>query len=349
MRKKFYKSVIFSNTPLKSRFKHEDEFQIYPIQSSSVPKYTYIKEFPLIIEYWIDVDLNPVLPDDMDTPGGMISRTTNQTNQLNKLMRLLSVLSNHRFYTSPLKVTYGIELPDHKDDFHLMEDKASRAFMTFYNDPIIRNNLKIDSFSKIIGVPPMKLRKHPDYFINNPVEQPEGEIVFPERIGHAFESYFSLSIDEQLLINSCAHLVCNGLDIADTMKSLSFISFVSAIETMVDFDFKRANTDVEIECHDCHSIASSPFTCQKCGKPIWGVKVKFREFLKKYVSSNQNSITKYNRIYNIRSQITHQGLLLLGDERIGWDRSPKAELQYNTYMETRQLSRLSIINWLIKN
>ena len=40
-------------------------------------------------------------------------------------------------------------------------------------------------------------------------------------------------------VNSAASLICNGVDLRTKMKSLSFISFVSSIETMVNYKFRN--------------------------------------------------------------------------------------------------------------
>ena len=40
-------------------------------------------------------------------------------------------------------------------------------------------------------------------------------------------------------------------------------------------------------------------------------------------------------------------MLLLGDEDYNWNKSDKRDSQYMTHLETMQLSRLSIVHWLI--
>ena len=79
------------------------------------------------------------------------------------------------------------------------------------------------------------------------------------------------------------------------MKSLSFFSAVSAIETMINLEYKEEK--IEFDCNHCKSLKSSARICQKCGKPKWGIAEKFREFLGKYVSNSKSSRRKFNKIY----------------------------------------------------
>ena len=51
----------------------------------------------------------------------------------------------------------------------------------------------------------------------------------------------------------------------------------------------------------------------QCGRPIWGVTAKVKNFLKEYVSSNDEDVKNYNKIYNLRSKITHTGDIFTGD------------------------------------
>jgi hypothetical protein len=40
-------------------------------------------------------------------------------------------------------------------------------------------------------------------------------------------------------------------------------------------------------------------------------------------------------------------MLLLGDEQLNWAKSDKVDSQYITHLETMQLARLSLVNWLL--
>ena len=87
---------------------------------------------------------------------------------------------------------------------------------------------------------------------------------------------------------------------------------VAALETLSDMVTNDKDL-IEEDCHSCHHIKSSPYICPKCGRPIWGVTAKVKNFLKEYVSSNDEDVKNYNKIYNLRSKITHTGDIFTGD------------------------------------
>ncbi len=126
------------------------------------------------------------------------------------------------------------------------------------------------------------------------------------------------------------------------MKSLSFFSFVSSIETLVNYEFR--NERVEYTCNDCKALSSSERNCKKCGSPIWGVSAKYREFLFKYVSNDPNAKKMYNKIYDIRSKITHTEYLMNGENFLNWNFDDKTEEIARKHLEAMQLARRSLIN-----
>jgi rubrerythrin len=62
-------------------------------------------------------------------------------------------------------------------------------------------------------------------------------------------------------------------------KNLSFISFISAIETLVNEEYRDENNKIEYSCNKCKAIKDSPFKCEVCGNPTWAIGYKFKEFL----------------------------------------------------------------------
>ncbi len=131
------------------------------------------------------------------------------------------------------------------------------------------------------------------------------------------------------------------------MESLSFFSFVSSIETLVNYEFK--NEKVEYACSDCKTLKSSERSCKKCGSPIWGVTAKYREFLFKYVSNDPNAKKMYNKIYNIRSKITHTEYLMNGENFLNWEFNDKTKEISTNHLQAMQLARRSLINWILKS
>ena len=205
-------------------------------------------------------------------------------------------------------------------------------------------DLQINDFKKN-NSEPIKLVSRKDYYWYEPISGDKNEIDLPSNIDLILAKYFNLSKEEQKICDSSLHQFCNALDLFNTMKSLSFFAFVSCIETLVNYEFK--DVIVEFDCNDCKSIKSSSHQCNKCGKPIWGISAKYREFLFKYVANNIEAKKLYNKIYNIRSQITHTGFLINGDNFIDWDFNDKTESINIKHLEVMQLCRRAVGNWLI--
>jgi hypothetical protein len=348
MRKKFYKNIIFSKTPLTGHFRFGDYFQIYPCDFENAPKSEHASDIPLVIEFWIDEDENPEVSEDLESMKSFISPTTNQTNKLNRLTRLLSAITNHRFFNnSETELKWGSPLPDDIEaDKEKFNQTSSSLILGFYYYPQIGDDLKITSFSEQRHED-VKLIDHRLYYRHDPIEDKKKEITFPHTINQLLDKYFSFESKAKKIVDTICHLICNGIDIQSKMKSISFLCFVSSIETLVNFEYKDKKDGVEFECHDCQTLKSSPITCKKCSRPIWGVKAKFKSFLKTYVAYSENAQTKFNRVYNLRSNIVHSGMLLLGDEQIDWTKSEKANSEYMTHIETMQLARLALVNWML--
>ena len=350
MTKKFYRNIIFSKTPLTSFLRVGDHFQIYPCDFENAPKSRFCNDFPLAIEYWVDEDEKVEVSDDWEDLKEHFSKTSLQIIKLNRLTSLLSSITNHRIFNyAEIEFRWGVPLPDkelNETEKQIVNNTPSQAIFGIYTYPDMWKDLQIKEFSEQRHQS-AKLISHFFYYENDPFDDKTKEITFPVTIHKLVEAYFNLNGKTLKIVNSITHLICNGIDIKLKMKSLSFLSFVSSIETIVNYELKDKNDEIEFDCPDCQAVNKSPLKCPKCDRPIWGVKAKFKAFLKAYVAGSANSVKKFNRIYNLRSDIVHNGMLLLGDEQLDWAKSEKTDSQYMIHIETMQLARLSLVNWLL--
>ncbi len=348
---KYIKNIIFSQIEVTKIYRFKDEFQIYPLNIENAPNSKKSKHFPLIIEYPYDEDefkgVKPFDGKEDDDINVMISQLSHQTNKLIELTNLLSTISNFRFFFyRNVSMSWGIPNPDEINDNNREEvnNLSSKWSAQLYCYKNMSKDLQINSFS-IPEFDKIKLIPKIDYYWYEPMYGDKKEVDLPENIDIVLEKYFSLTTEEKKICNSSLHQFTNGLDLFKTMKSLSFFAFVSCIETLVNFEYR--NNKLEFECNDCKSVKTSNYSCNKCGKPIWGISAKFREFLFKYVSSGLNAKKLYNKIYSIRSQITHTGFLLSGDNFLDWDFTDKTEAINIKHAEAMQLCRRSVSNWLV--
>lgn len=350
---KFIKNIIFSKTPLNGCYRYSDKFQIYPINIERAPTSTFAEHFPMIIEFcYEESDVKEVNKFEEMKEYFPISELTAQTNKLIQITNLLSTISNFRFFFyRQAEMKWSIPLPDipieeMTEEMRTEYNKSSSKWsMLLYAYPNMGNDLKITEFSKT-DFPKVDLIEQVTYYYYDPLESKNKSINFPHTINEILDKYYSLNEKTKKVIDSGMHQFCNGLDLFKNIKSLSFFSFVSSIETMVNLEFK--DEKIEFECNDCKTLKSSERTCQKCGRPIWGISAKFREFLFKYVSDTPEGKKLYNKIYTVRSKITHTEYLLSGDNFLEWNFTDKTEEIELLHLKAMQLGRRSFANWLLQ-
>lgn len=345
--RKYFRSVLFSKTPLRSQFRFEDRFQILPIVSENAPYSPYARHFPLFIEYFIDYN-EKEFPEGM----GLIKETEARQVVEDEYINLLSVLSNHHFFKyRGNQFNWGIKTPNEGFEKLLPEEEAEYEnqvctwIIGGYVYPGLKEDLKIDGFSDFKSPVTPFVSTYYQYFTTDPVDDEKKEIKFPETIYDCLINYFQLSPKISKKVRSSILLICDGIEISDYKRSLAFLSYVSAIEAFVELEY--SDKEIEFECHSCKAIKSSPHVCKVCGKPIWGIKTKFKEFLTNYVAGSESSVMKYNKIYNLRCRIAHTGQLFISDYEFSLDNHKDADAEWLMKLETLQIARIGITNWLL--
>ena len=343
--KKYYKALVFSNSILKTSFRYEDKFQILPIDMEGKPKSPYARHFPMFLEYTIDYQNNE--PTDIFSFGAI------KINKEKEILNLLSCLTNHRFFQYNTSMFgWGIEMSNKRienmteDERQNLNNSESRMFMGVYYYSGLKEDLKIEQFTDFKPTASFKEAQMHEYFTDNPIDDYNHEVCFPNTLYTALHNYYNLSSETRKKVNSCIYLACDGIDISSNKRSLSFLSYISAIEGLVELE--EDDNEITFACGSCKTIESSPYSCPQCGRPIWGVKQKFVNFLSKFVAGSTKSQKKYKDIYNLRSRITHSGKLFQGDYELSFDKDDE-EKSYNDWLmrlETLQLFRISLDSWL---
>ncbi|HAN17763.1 MAG: hypothetical protein A2X13_08415 [Bacteroidetes bacterium GWC2_33_15] len=341
----YHREIIFSDKELTKGFRYKDIFQIKPSNFEKQPKSTNIKIYPLLLEYWSDSDENPIVADPkLQKIKDFVSRNANQLNKKQSILNLLTSITNFNFFYYGNGIKWSIPFPEEiTDEFN---NETSVESWDIYYYPKMADDLRITEFTEV-DYESISLIKdyyyytHPDIF---------SSITFPKSIEQILDSYYAVEGNKKKTIDAVLKLIKDGVEIFEKYKSLSFLSFISAIETLVDLEYYEENKMIEYSCEKCKSLSSSHFVCTECGNPIWAVSYKFKEFLKKYISDTNGSISKFNKIYNLRSKIVHSGSLMLGENNISvWEEPDKTKKEFIVHIETMQLSRLSLIKWLLSN
>ena len=94
--RKYYRTVVFTNSPLKTCFRYEDNFQVFPMDMEGNPNSPYAKHFPNYLEF--SIDYSECKPDDIFTLTSII------VNHSKEIVNLLSCLTNHRFFIYDISV-----------------------------------------------------------------------------------------------------------------------------------------------------------------------------------------------------------------------------------------------------
>lgn len=348
MPRNFIKNIIFSKTPLNACYRFGDKFQIYPVNLENAPKSPHATHFPMIIEYFLDdAEIKEVKEFDEKSINQTIAELSAQTNKLIQITNLISTITNYRlFFYRHIEMLWAVPVPDEltdevKEEFNKISSSWSIPSYVYEN---ISKEMFITEFSNP-DFPKMELLPQKLYYYYEPLEGRKKNINFPNTADVIFNNYFNLNEKELKIINSAMHQFCNGLDLFKNMKSLSFFSIVSSIETLVNLEFK--DEKIDFECNDCKTIKTSERHCQKCGRPIWGITAKFKEFLFRYVSDKKEAKKIYSQIYNIRSKITHTEYLLNGDNFSDWEFNNKTEEISMLHLKAMQIARRSFANWLL--
>lgn len=345
--RKFYRILLFTKKPLNGTFRYRDIFQVLPVISENAPQSPYSRHYPVFLDFSVDFKNKDHLKI-IDNPIALIKLM--QTN-IYEYSNLLTVFSNYRFFQyKSHQYQWGISSPN-KDVKYLTElesnelnSQTSSWTICSYVYPGLKSDLEIDKFNDYNLLEVKMVDDIFNYYGKDPYAEDSEEISFPSTISYCLDKYFELSNKTQEKVKSCIGLICDGIDIFEFKKTIAFISFVSAIEGMTSLEFN--DKAIEFSCHNCKTLKSSDYKCVVCGSPIWGVKTKFKEFLKKFAAGSEKSVKKYNKIYNARCKIAHKSQLFLSDYDMFLDSLEKQNEDYYMIAETLQLGRLSLQNWL---
>ena len=285
----FYnRSVVFTKTPLKHSFRYKDIFQFYPLTDPKSPKHLYRTDFPIVIEYFVNDNYKSEIQYEEGPFKDWLRESGKMITSKKVIYFLLSAITNHRFFDYTAGVgSWTMEWPEIIKE-EVNHNRSEWRLNQYYypESPEVR---EMESLVETV-IPKITPIPHNLYYQNDPVDDIKKEIAVPSSINLILDQYFSLSSDDRKVIDSCISLINSGIQIESTLPSLSVISFISAIETLVNYEYRDDNKKIEFDCPECQTLTQSPFQCKKCGSPIWGISHKYREFLKTYVNDSPESL-----------------------------------------------------------
>jgi hypothetical protein len=330
----FHRTIIFTKTPLTGFFKFGDRFQIFPADLENMPKSKLQKHHPVILEYTTTEEDKIEPHSDFEELKDLSSLTATTLTKQDEILNLLSLFSNHLFFRySDLTGTWG--MPILKDDpGEEANTWSSKWNMKLFHWPELPKQLKIDSFSDS-QYPEVECDRHFMYYYHDPNFDyySNKTIRFPNTMIVGLQAYYNLNAETKKVIDSAISHVVSAMELRQQKKTLSIIAAFTSIETMVNNEFK----DEKVE------------RCGECNQLQYKVAKKFRDFLFKYVGKSTANKKKFNAFYSLRSKIVHTGAKLESENL--WTDLPKdeKEKEFLNHIEILQLSKISIIHWLMKN
>lgn len=315
--RKYFKSIVFCKEFIHDHFRYKDIFQIYPVVDNRVRPDAHITQVPMFIEYWLNADTSIKTAPPVSFEDGVPTMDETQNNYLKDLLRQLSVYTSYHFFVNDYAANWSVPLERNSILPKLTKRSNYTANIYFRKYP------KISSFTKI------REKKYEDL-------PGEGYSHFnsKEEMTNLFDIFFGLEDFKKSAVTSSMALIAQGEMATWRMKSISFISYVSAIETMVELESKINNI--------------RPERCECCGNLKYQVTKKFKDYLKLYLNDYSDEMNKaLSKIYNMRSEITHKGQLMLGDAILDWNNYTKENEHYHQLEFLRLITKQSLRQWLL--
>lgn len=329
--KEFHRSIFFTNVPLRSQYRYKDVFQIFPCNLDKMPRSKHQKHFPNILEFWtIPEEILP-LPIEFAIFKEQAERFPAMIVKQDIILALLTAFTNHLFFHYNSIGTWAIPI-QYDDPGEESEIWFSQWCLTFYHWPELPRQMKIDSFSSQ-QFPNITCVSAKDYYTHNPNLDfnISLEITFPNIIDSLFDSYFSLPTENRTIINTAANYNQTAVELIGTRKTVSLLSSFTAMETMVNLEFKD----------------ETPEKCPECNQLRFSISKKFREYLLKYIGNSAANKKKFNHYYSLRSKIVHTGKQLKTEHLFTDFPEEEKDEEYDLRLEILQIGRMAINKWLL--
>lgn len=331
--KEYYKDIIFTLVPLDGKYKYKDIFQIYPANLEGMPKSLSQRHFPNIIEYRILEEDKVNITNEFKGLESLYIETATTNKKKDNILALLSIFSNNIFFRyKDLTGSWGMPVPDNlEDESNIWESKWCAPFFHF---PDMPKQLSINGLSNIEISDIIRLPDNAFYIYEPNLDFDSNKhIVFPLSMDKLFDAYFLLDKDTKSTIDSAVSFALSAVELKNSKKTLSLLASFTALETMVNLEYKNVAAE----------------KCSECNQDKFSIAKKFREYLLKYIANSDKNKKKFNYYYSLRSKIVHTGMHLKTEPLFAEVSLEEEEKEFFDSIEILQISRLSITKWLLKN
>ena len=188
------------------------------------------------------------------------------------------------------------------------------------------------TFSSVEHFSPMETMEYYEYF-SNPRQELNPPMRVPALLMTFFDRFESLEKAERDQFMRAAFWFQHASSVWEESNSAAYLAIISSIETLVP-------------------PAMSVEKCMQCGTPLNnGPTKRFVKFVNEMVPVFEENIKERQRLYRLRSALTHGGDLFQADSASAVSMggiNPKSAAEYHSHIIAMNLARQILLNWLLK-
>lgn len=319
----YRQAIVLSSLPVIGWYRYRDVFQILPPHEELKRPPAVLAHHPLIFQWRYPESKEPrTILGHFDVPKWVLDKE-NAAEQARELLLVLSVLLSNRIFEYHGRQSWFVDLE--KTGSSALDPKWGQEL---YTGQDFKGS--IENFSSVDGVPAIEEVESNHYF-NRRFISYDAVFDIPKDLTWLLDRFFDLSSeDKKAFLSSCA-LFEQGVDVWSMYPSLSFVGFVSCLETLINVD----NRDVTVE------------RCNECGQDRHRVTRKFRDFFLRYGDDSPEFKKYAMKIYKYRSRVVHTGELFNGEvmpEQFGSDNRIYDDDFRRSVIRT---CRICMVNWML--
>lgn len=320
----YHKTIIFTKVPCLGHFRYKDKFQIYPLFPKVFTEFPI--DYPVVLEFKLgNQDRNP---EKLDERGNL--NTLELLTDLDHILLILSTISNNQFFRyRGSKAFWGITLVN-QDLTEIDFNFDPKWTLPYYG----AQDSDIHEFTKV-NFPPIDQVDYFPYYFENPnldirEEQP---LTLPSKITSLLDAFYSRNSEQSKMLMDAMNFFETAVDLRNTKKTVSALAAFTALETMVNYEFRNQNVE----------------SCNSCSQPKYKVAQKFKDYLMKYIGPSDENKKKFNEFYKLRSKIVHKGERFPSEDIFSNLSQNDRHKDHVTQIELIQMARLGILQWLLAN
>lgn len=337
----YHRAIFFTKVPLKGYYRYKDVFQIFPFDMDKMPTSIYQKHYPNVIEFKSTGEEEFTIPEQLKGLENLHQQAAILNTYQDKYFSLLTTFSNNLFFRyNDISGFWGVPILIDNPTDEEANCWSSKWCMSIYYFPDYAKQFQGKKFTEL-NLNEIQKIPHKDYFLNDPNLDfdTSKELLLPSTIDLLFDRFFSLEEQISKIVETATSYNYSAIELKDSRKTLSLLASFTALETMVNLEYK----DVKVEvCNGCGQN-----DCKGCGQPKHKVSKKFREFLLKYIGNSQKNKKKFNDYYSFRSKIVHTGQQLKSEPLFSDVSEVDIDNERITRIEILQLGKLAVSNWLL--